>query len=87
MLLRKRVRKPVIADGSKCIPVTAMNKTIGKRRAQQATALFKVIDRIWDSLDKIPSFTGKARFMDKVLNARTHAHNLRWDLDRDASSE
>lgn len=62
-----------------------MNKATIKKRAQQASALFKLIDHIWDSLDKIPSFTGKARFMDKILNARTQAHNLRWDLDRDKS--
>jgi len=62
-----------------------MQKSRIKGRARQAAALFKVIDRIWDSLDKVPSFTGKARFMDKVLNARTHAHNLQWDLARDAS--
>jgi hypothetical protein len=57
------------------------------KRAQEANALFKLIDRIWDSLEKVPSFTGKARFMDKILNARMHAHNLREGLDRDASSE
>jgi hypothetical protein len=60
------------------------NNRINKR-AKQARALFRLIDGIWNSFDKVPSFTGKARFMDKVLKARTHAHNLRWDLDRDLS--
>jgi hypothetical protein len=62
-----------------------MNNPTAKKREQQAAALLKAVNNIWDSLDKVPSFTGKARFMDKVNRAKTHAHNLHWDLERDAS--
>jgi hypothetical protein len=55
-----------------------------KRRKQQAAHLLRSVNGVWDSLDKIPSFTGKARFMDQVKRAQTHAHNLHWDLERDA---
>jgi hypothetical protein len=58
-----------------------MSKKRVKELAKDARALFRLIDNIWNSVDKIPSFTGKARFMDKILDARTHAHNLRWNLD------
>jgi hypothetical protein len=64
-----------------------MNKATLKRRQQQAAALLKAINRIWDSLDKIPSFNGKAPFMDKVKRAQILAQNLHWNLDHDASSE
>lgn len=64
-----------------------MTKNQLKKRGQEAAALFKLIDNIWNSLDKIPSFTGKARFMDKVLKARTHAHNLRYGLEEDLAHE
>ena len=61
-----------------------MTKAQAEKRARDAAALFKLIDNIWDSLDKIPSFTGKARFMDRVLRVRTYAHNLSFDLEQDA---
>jgi hypothetical protein len=54
-----------------------MTKAQLEKRARDAASLFRLIDNIWNSLDKVPSFTGKARFMDRVLNVRTHAHNLR----------
>jgi hypothetical protein len=64
-----------------------MRKKHLTERARDAAALFRVIDGIWESLDKVPSFTGKARFMDKVLNARTRAHNLRYGLELDVTRE
>jgi hypothetical protein len=54
--------------------------------AADSRALFKLTDNLWNALDKIPSFTGKARFMDKVLKIRTHAHNLRWNLNAEAGT-
>jgi len=64
-----------------------MNKATLKRRQQQAAALLKAINRIWNSLDKIPSFTGKARFIDKVIRTRVLTLNLYQNLDHDRSSE
>jgi len=50
--------------------------------------LAKDIERRFQSiirdLDKIPSFKGKARFMDKIFAAHTRAYNLAWDLRYDA---
>jgi hypothetical protein len=60
-----------------------MEKSIAKLRTQQAAHLLKALNSVWDSLDKIPSFAGKARFMDKVRRAQVRAHNLHWNLDRD----
>lgn len=54
-----------------------------ERRAAQAQALLKSVDRLWARLPNIPSFTGKARFMDAVRRTQTLAHNLAWDLARD----
>jgi hypothetical protein len=54
-----------------------------ERRAKDAAALLKSIERIWAKLPKVPSFNGKARFMDTVLSAQKRAHNLAWDLARD----
>lgn len=49
-----------------------------------AKDLLNRLDTIWANLAQIPSYTGKARFMDKVLAAKTLAHNLAWNLERDA---
>ena len=44
------------------------------------------MDGLFKSLDGIPSYTGKARFMDKVIKAkRWHADVLAFDLKLDAS--
>jgi len=64
-----------------------LSKTHAKRRAAQAAAVLKGIDRIWNHLPKVPSFTGKARFMDMILRVQTRAHNLSWDLERDADRD
>jgi hypothetical protein len=63
-----------------------MTNTRLKELATDARTLFKLIDNLWDAMDKIPSFAGKARFMDKVLKIRTHAHNLRWNLNSEAGT-
>lgn len=60
-----------------------MKKSTLKRRSDAANKLYQKIDAIWESLEKIPSFTGKARFMDRVLRARMHAHNLNFNLKAD----
>lgn len=60
-----------------------MDKNTVIQRAKQATQLDKALKGIRDDMDKIPSFTGKAKFMDKVIKACTHSHNLAWDLNRD----
>ncbi len=64
-----------------------MDKETLKRRVQRAAALLKEIDLVWNSLNEVPSFSGKARFMDKVKRAQTYAHNLHWDLERDLAAD
>jgi hypothetical protein len=58
-------------------------KARAKRRAAAARNLEKRLNTIWSNLAKIPSYTGKAPFMDKVKAAHTRAHNLAWELERD----
>lgn len=55
------------------------------QRAADARALIAVLDRIWGKLKDVPSFTGKAPFMDEITDAKTKAHNLAFDLACDAS--
>jgi len=54
-----------------------------QRRAASAARLEKLTKGVVDSLAEIPSYTGKARFMDKVIKVQHIAHNLAWDLKRD----
>ena len=63
-----------------------MTNKRAKELATDARALYRLTDNLWNALDKIPSFSGKARFMDKVLKVRTHAHNLRWNLNCEAGT-
>jgi hypothetical protein len=53
------------------------------RRAKEAAAIAKLVDGIFKDLSKIPSYTGKARFMDKVIKVlhrtNTFASNLNLD--------
>jgi hypothetical protein len=60
-----------------------MDKATLKRRVHRADGCLKAINAFCKSLNKIPSFTGKARFVDKVLRAKTYAHNPHWDLEHD----
>jgi hypothetical protein len=60
-----------------------MDRPTVKRRKQQAARLLNSVNAVWNSLEKIPSFTGKARFMDQVKRAQTRAHNLHWNLEHD----
>lgn len=55
-----------------------------ERRADTAEKLEKLANGLIQSLDKIPSYSGKARFMDKVISLQHTAHSLAWDLRRDA---
>lgn len=61
--------------------------TLDQRRADTAEKLEKRLDRLWKATDKIPSFKGKAPFMDKVLAARNEAHSLAWDLRLDVNEK
>ena len=56
-----------------------------ERRADAAEKLEKRLDRLFASTEKIPSFNGKAAFMDKIIAAKGEAHNLAWELRRDAA--
>jgi hypothetical protein len=62
-------------------------KPIAERRAATAAKLEKLANGLIESLEKIPSYTGKARFMDKVISLQHTAHSLAWDLKRDAEEE
>ncbi len=54
-------------------------------RVSAAEKVNKQAEAVWNALDKIPSFTGKAKFMDRVLELKTHNHNLAWELGIDLS--
>lgn len=56
-----------------------------ERRADSAEQIEKLVNGLIESLDKIPSYRGKARFMDKVFKVQTHAHNLAWNLRYDVN--
>ncbi|MCW1883521.1 hypothetical protein OKA04_02200 [Luteolibacter flavescens] len=57
------------------------------RRAELAENIEKRLKSIIADFDKIPSFKGKSRFMDKIFRVNSRAHNLAWDLRYDASEE
>ena len=54
------------------------------RRAELAEDVERPFQSIIRDLNKIPSFKGKARFVDKVLAAHIRSHNLAWDLRYDS---
>ena len=58
-------------------------KTRFERRADSAVRLERLTMGLFESLNSIPSYTGKARLMDKVIKVKGLAHNLAWDLKRD----
>lgn len=58
-----------------------------ERRAKAAQAVFEAVDAVWRHMDEVPSFTGKAPFMDRVVKARTRAHSLLVNLEMDAAGE
>ena len=58
-------------------------KTRCERRAASAARLERLTKGLFESLESIPSYSGKARFMDKVVKVKAVAHNLAWDLKRD----
>ena len=64
------------------LPVMA-TKTRLERRVESAARLDKLTKGLFESLNSIPSYTGKARFMDKVIKVKGLAHSLAWDLKRD----
>jgi hypothetical protein len=58
-------------------------KTRLEQRAESAARLERLTKGLFESLSAIPSYTGKARFMDKVVKVKALAHNLAWDLKQD----
>ena len=60
-----------------------MNKAALTRRAKSADQLSKQLNLVFKNLDKIPSFTGKAAFMDKVIKAYHMAGSLSVNLKAD----
>ena len=55
------------------------------RRARAASVLNKKLERIQMDLNNIPKYKGKAAFMDKIISARIHSHNLATNLLLDAN--
>jgi len=60
-----------------------MNKTLLKKRISYSKQLEKSLTLIFRDLDKIPSYSGKARLMDKVIKAHTLAGAQRANLEGD----
>jgi hypothetical protein len=54
-----------------------------KRRIAAAKSLDRKLQVIWKNLGRIPSYTGKARFMDKVIAASREAQVLAQNLKLD----
>lgn len=53
------------------------------RRALAAVRLEKKLETLLRGLESIPSYKGKAYFVDQVIAAQRQAHSLAWDLARD----
>jgi len=49
--------------------------------------LKKTIDSIWQSMDDIPSYTGKSKLMDKVRDAMFFSQSLHVNLQDDHSAK
>lgn len=60
-----------------------MNGNRQARRALAAARLEKKIQTLLRGLESIPSYKGKAYFVDQVIAAQRQAHSLAWDLARD----
>ncbi len=59
-----------------------------KKRAADAAKIKKQVEGVLKAVyEKVPSFTGKARLIDKIENLKTTAHNLDWDLQGDLIEE
>ena len=62
-----------------------MDKWTLKRRCKEAEIISKHLKGIQDRLNDIPSFRGKAAFIDNVIRVSMEAHNLsrdlKWDLE------
>lgn len=55
------------------------------QRAKEAARIKNLVGNLIPALDKIPSYPGKAGFMDRVFKIHTLAHNLAWNLNADAA--
>lgn len=64
-----------------------MGKPRSKRRADAAIKLERLANGLVKSLERIPSYAGKARFMDKVFKIQREAHSLAFDLRLDEEEE
>jgi hypothetical protein len=57
------------------------------RRAREAAAVAKLADGLFKALEKIPSYTGKARFMDRVIKVKKRSELLAENLAYDVKHE
>jgi hypothetical protein len=60
-----------------------MDKWTLKGRCKEAEVISKHLKGVQDRLNDIPSFRGKAAFIDRINRVSMEAHNLSWDLKRD----
>lgn len=62
-------------------------KSRANRRATSAQRLERLANGLSESLEQIPSYKGKDRLIKKVVKVKTLAHDLAWDLKRDAEED
>ncbi|BCU78143.1 hypothetical protein [Luteolibacter sp. LG18] len=62
-------------------------KSRAAQRAAAAKKLEQLVKNLIPALEKIPSYRGKAAFMDRVHKIEKHAYSLAWALDYDAAEE
>lgn len=58
-----------------------------ERRSKLACEIDTALQRIYKTAFGLPSFTGKAAFIDRMKLIQTKAHNLAFDLKADAAEE
>ncbi|MDR0532718.1 MAG: hypothetical protein LBH01_02065 [Verrucomicrobiales bacterium] len=63
-----------------------MDKKLLKCRAKDAAYIEQRLQTAFKNLDKIPSYTGKARFMDIICDALNRSHVLAITLKEDSES-
>ncbi len=55
------------------------------RRAKTATQIHKAVELLWKRSFKLPSFTGKARFIDSIKRIETKAFVLADNLKHEVN--
>lgn len=58
-----------------------------QRRTKAAEKIKKALEQLYERSFKLPSFTGKAKFIDSIKRIQTDAHVLADNLRFDQSEE